>query len=257
MRRSQTTKRVITVALIAADPRVTYISLDAPVRSLSHVTTTTGLQQVRSQRGALGLPDTLDGSGITIALLDSGIDARHKSFSSPNKTKLSQDFAGQNRTDDPWGHGTHVAAIAAGDGAPTSGAYEGIAPGASLLNLRVLNNEGVGTVAGVLSALDWLIANKNTYNVRAVNMILGTAAINSFKDDPICNAVRKQKHYDNLTKPDLVAPGNKVLGQNLLSSSAPAPQTTISGFTFPWTQGLLGDGFAHGFALGDGFAMGD
>src|SRR4029079_10932703 len=122
--------------VIAADPRVIYISLDAPVRTAGHVTTTTGTQQVRSQRSALGLPDTLDGSGITIALLDSGIDTRHKSFSSPNKIKFSKDFTGQNRTDDPWGHGTHVAAIAAGDGAPTSGAYEGIAPGASLLNLR-------------------------------------------------------------------------------------------------------------------------
>jgi serine protease AprX len=48
-----------------------------------------------------------------------------------------------------------------------------------------------GHVAGVLSALDWLISNKGTYNIRVVNMSLGTAAINSYKNDPICNAVRK------------------------------------------------------------------
>ncbi len=43
----------------------------------------------------------------------------------------------------------------------------------------------------MLAALDWLIANKNNYNVRVVNMSLGTPAINSYEDDPICNAVRK------------------------------------------------------------------
>jgi serine protease AprX len=109
----------------------------------------------------------------------------------PARSKFSKDFTGENRTDDPWGHGTHVAAIAAGDGAPTSGAYEGIAPAASLVNLRVLNSQGVGRVSGVLAALDWLIANKGNYGVRVVNMSLGTPAINSYEDDPICNAVRK------------------------------------------------------------------
>jgi subtilisin family serine protease len=43
----------------------------------------------------------------------------------------------------------------------------------------------------VLAALDWLIANKSNYGVRVVNMSLGTPAINSYEDDPICNAVRK------------------------------------------------------------------
>jgi serine protease AprX len=49
----------------------------------------------------------------------------------------------------------------------------------------------VGRVSGVLAALDWLIANKGNYGVRVVNMSLGTPAINSYEDDPICNAVRK------------------------------------------------------------------
>ena len=179
------------VELLATDPNVAYLSLDAPVRSSGHVTTTTGAQQVRAQKSLLGLNPTLDGSGVTIAVLDSGIDNNHKSFATSGKIKFSKDFTGENRTDDPWGHGTHVAAIAAGDGAPTAGAYEGIAPAANLVNLRVLNSQGIGKVSGVLAALDWLMANKNTYSVRVVNMSLGTPAINSYEDDPICNAVRK------------------------------------------------------------------
>lgn len=125
------------VEVLAADPNVAYISLDAPVKSSGHITTTTGAQQVRAQKSLLGLNSTLDGSGVTIAVLDSGIDSKHKSFATTGKIKFNKDFTGENRTDDPWGHGTHVAAIAAGEGAATGGAYEGIAPAANLVNLRV------------------------------------------------------------------------------------------------------------------------
>src|SRR6185295_12605806 len=86
--------------ILAADSNVTYVSLDAPVRSSGHVTTTTGVQQVRAQKNSA----TLDGSGVTIAILDSGIDSKHKSFATPGKIKFSKDFTGENRTDDPWGH---------------------------------------------------------------------------------------------------------------------------------------------------------
>src|SRR5215510_8980099 len=146
------------VQVLATDPSVSYISLDAPVVSSGHITTTTGTQQVRTQKSLLGLDSTPDGSGVTIAVLDSGIDRTHKSLATTGKIKFSKDFTGENRTDDPWGHGTHVAAIAAGDGAPTNGAYEGIAPGATLVNLRVLDSNGLGRVSNVLAALDWLIS---------------------------------------------------------------------------------------------------
>src|ERR1044072_4871478 len=179
------------VQVLATDPDVAYISLDNTVRSSGHITTTAGAQQVRAQKSLLGLNSTLDGSGVTIAVLDSGIDSKHKSFATTGKIKFSKDFTGENRTDDPWGHGTHVASIAAGDGAPTSGAYEGVAPAANLVNLRVLNSQGVGKVSNVLAALDWLMANKGNYGLKVVNMSIGTPAINSYEDDPICNAVRK------------------------------------------------------------------
>ena len=170
------------VEVLATDPSVAYLSLDNPVRSSGHITTTTGATQVRAQKSLLGLNNTLDGFGIKIAVLDSGIDSKHKSFATSGKIKFSKDFTGENRTDDPWGHGTHVAAIAAGDSAPTGGAYEGIAPAANLVNLRVLDSTGAGKVSGVLAALDWLVANKSNYGIKVVNMSLGTPAINSYED---------------------------------------------------------------------------
>ena len=117
------------VEVLAADPDVAYISLDA--RCAAQATSQTPRARSKSARRnrCSVLTPTLDGSGVTIAVLDSGIDSKHKSFATTGKIKFSKDFTGENRTDDPWGHGTHVAAIAAGDGAPTSGAYEGIAPG--------------------------------------------------------------------------------------------------------------------------------
>ncbi len=180
------------VDVLAADSSVAYISLDTQVRSFGHVTTTTGAQQARAQKNALGLSYTLDGSGVNIAILDSGIDTTHKSFTAQaGKVVFSKDFTGENRTDDPYGHGTFVAAVAAGVGTPTGGKYEGVASAANLVNLRVLNSQGVGTVSGILKALDWIMANRLLYNVRVVNMSLGTPAINSYKNDPLCKAVRK------------------------------------------------------------------
>src|SRR6185503_4660621 len=73
------------VEVLASDPDVAYISLDAAVTSSGHVTNTTGTQQVRAQKSLLGLNSTLDGSGITIAVLDSGIDSKHKSFATTGK----------------------------------------------------------------------------------------------------------------------------------------------------------------------------
>src|SRR5712671_4911563 len=69
------------VDVLAADSSVDFVSLDTQVRSFGHLTTTTGAQQVRAQKNALGLSYSLDGSGVNIAILDSGIDITHKSFS--------------------------------------------------------------------------------------------------------------------------------------------------------------------------------
>src|SRR5258707_2738 len=137
---------------------------------------------------------SIDGKGIGIAILDSGVDVNHISLTdggSKARIVFSQDFTGESRTDDPFGHGTHVASIATGNNRVASVAYTGIAPKANVINLRVLNAQGAGTVSSVLSALDWVMLNRAAYNVRVVNMSLGTPAINSYRDDPLCKAVRR------------------------------------------------------------------
>src|SRR6266571_7820762 len=149
---------------------VAYVSLNREVRTLGHVSLTTGADAVRT--GEVSTGNGVDGTGIGIAVLDSGIDPEHRAFldrSNNLRVMASQDFTGEGRTDDPYGHGTHVASIAAGSNRSNSGAYMGIAPKANVINLRVLNAQGAGTVSSVLSALDWVMLNRAAYNVRVVN----------------------------------------------------------------------------------------
>ncbi|HXI61482.1 MAG TPA: S8 family serine peptidase, partial [Pyrinomonadaceae bacterium] len=164
-----------------------YISPDVKLESFGHITATTGVDLVRSQPSGT----TLDGTGIGIAVIDSGIDTGHSSFfNSAGKTRVqfSKDFTTEQLLNaDPYGHGTHVASAALGNYSAT---YQGIAPNANLINLKVLNSQGSGNTSDLLSALNWVLANKATYGIRVVNMSLGAPAISSYKNDPVCRAAR-------------------------------------------------------------------
>src|SRR5262249_1362032 len=96
-----------------------------------------------------------------------------------------------NNTQDRYGHGTFVASLVAGRGDVANGAYEGVAPGSSLLNLRVLDEDGTGTASSTIAAIDWCVVNKNTYNIRVMNLSLGTVAKDTSRTDPLCLAVRR------------------------------------------------------------------
>jgi len=118
---------------LAARPDVAYVTPDRKVGHLGHITATTGADLVRTTNGTT--TSGLDGTGIGIAVLDSGIDASHKAFldkSNNLRIVYSQDFTGEGRTDDPYGHGTHVASLAAGNGRISNAQYAGVAPNANL-----------------------------------------------------------------------------------------------------------------------------
>ena len=69
--------------------------------------------------------------------------------------------------------------------------YQGIAPEAKIIALRVLDNEGKGTTAKLIEAINWVYTNRTRYNIRVVNLSLGTPAIESYTTDPLCVAVRR------------------------------------------------------------------
>jgi serine protease AprX len=88
-----------------------------------------------------------------------------------------------------------TARIIAGLSSPArsvTGAYAGgVSPGAHLVNVRVLGDEGVGLTSGVIAGLDWVIANRTRYGIRIVNLSLGHGVSAPCALDPLCSSVQR------------------------------------------------------------------
>jgi len=121
----------------------------------------------------------IDGRGETIVFLDTGIDVNHPFFGGDangdgidDRIVYQWDFADRDPdASDRAGHGSHVASVAASQ----DGRYVGVAPGASIIELKVFGDDGRGSFASVEQALEWVIQNAALFNVVAVNMSLGDA----------------------------------------------------------------------------------
>ncbi|MEQ1913361.1 MAG: S8 family serine peptidase, partial [Vicinamibacterales bacterium] len=172
---------------MAQDPDLDHLSADAVVRSSSIITESIGADQVLAGVGSL---PPLSGKGVGVALIDSGIDPRHAALA--NRVIFTKDFIGGNGAD-AWGHGTHVGALIAGRAGQTADTadYQGVAPGARLINLRVLDGTGAGKASDVIQAIDWAIANRKQFDIRVINLSLGAPVVQSYKDDPLCEAVER------------------------------------------------------------------
>ena len=178
--------RRVDVDRLSADPDVEFIAPDRVVRPTMD----------RSRAAVMATNATnrtgLDGRGITVAVIDSGISATNGALGSggTNQVLYQKSFIPNvTSTADEYGHGTHVASIIAGQGMGSVESYRGMADGAGVLNLRVLDKDGAGKDSYVIAALNWVVANKATYNIRVVNLSLGRPVYGSYKVDPLCLAV--------------------------------------------------------------------
>ena len=175
----------VALPLLAALPEVSYVSPNRKLEPLLDNTAAAVNAQAAWQSG-------WDGAGIGIAVIDSGI-SDHPDIH--GRVVFSEDFVGAG-TNDLYGHGEHVAGIAAGNGASSTCSictrtFRGTAPKANLINLRVLDQNGSGTDSAVLKAIDRAIAFSLLYNIRVINLSLGRAVFESYTKDPLCQAVER------------------------------------------------------------------
>jgi subtilisin family serine protease len=137
------------------------IMLDGPVRA--------SLDRSVPQIGAPSAWSAgLTGKGVTVAVVDSGIDVTHPDLA--DAVIASQDFTGSSSgPDDQYGHGTHVASIVTGSGAGHRRGYSGVAPDATLLNAKVLDDDGLGSESTIIAGMEWAA----THGAKVVNVSLG------------------------------------------------------------------------------------
>src|SRR5215467_9282909 len=143
----------------------------------------------------------LTGKGIGVAVIDSGITSWHDDLT--NKTSKLFPYGNQRVAKfvdfvngrmlpyDDNGHGTHVAGIIAGNGYDSLGQKAGIAPDANIVSLKVLDQDGKGTISNIIAALNWIATNGAAYNVRVVNMSVGAGVYESYWTDPLTLACKK------------------------------------------------------------------
>jgi serine protease AprX len=137
------------------------------------------------------------GKGIGVAVVDSGIaphpDLAGRIVAAVDFTSAPTDPSSSTQAlvvpADPGGHGTHVAGLIAGDGTASGGAYTGVAPGANLIDVRVITAQGTTTASMLIRGLQWVLANRYTYNIRVVNISAGGKTTTSYRDDPLAAAV--------------------------------------------------------------------
>ena len=222
------------VAAIAARSDVQGVSPNRlTARTASALEAVTGALNLRSYNGNSANYSGLDGSGVGIAVLDSGIGWSHLNLMasdgktprvaravdfqktgdatlvgakdwtpgvdaaaalSPASAALADyeakiDTTGKNRND-LYGHGTHVASVAAGRSGNQAKASAGLAPGARLYDVKVLDGNGYGQMSDVIAGIDWVIYHAREYNIRVLNLSLAADSTETWQTDPLARAAR-------------------------------------------------------------------
>jgi serine protease AprX len=246
------------ILALAADKHVTAITADARVRLSALAAPTnekwpfvTGVQKYWASGTNPAAP------AATIAVVDSGIDATRPEFAGRIAADVNLTTLPGNSPGDGRGHGTFVAGIAAGDLAGHTGA----APGAKIVSLDVMDDQGMARTSDVIAAADWILANKAKYDIRVANFSLHSSVANSFMYDPLDKAVERlwfnnvvvvvaSGNYGSPTGPSGVpyAPGNDPFVITVGASDTGRSVSTNDDVAAPWS--------AYGYTL-DGFAKPD
>lgn len=176
-------------------PLIRWISLDAPLvkTNCEDCIDTTNLASYYVQ--AIGADTlwnqtpSLQGQGITVAVIDSGIDDGHQDLADSNgMTRVIANVnlsSATNNLRDKYGHGTHIAGIIGGNGYHSDGKYIGVAPKVGLISVKVCDDQGEATTSDLVDGLQWILENKDNHNIRVVNLSLNSTIAESYHTSPL------------------------------------------------------------------------
>jgi subtilisin len=154
------------LARVKADARVAYVSADGVARTAAQ-TLPTGINRIDGESSTTASGNGGGAVNVAVAVIDTGIDLDHPDLNVVGGRNCSTGKS----FDDGNGHGTHVAGtIAAKDDA---NGVVGVAPGAPLYAVRVLNNAGSGSWSSIICGVDWVTANAASKGIKVANMSLG------------------------------------------------------------------------------------
>jgi serine protease AprX len=183
-------------------------------------------------RAAAGAQGDLTGAGVDVALIDSGV-LGVAALDGPRKLVRGPDFSEDAfdpdlRGYDAFGHGSHMAGVIAGNDPETG--FQGIAPGARLVSVKVAGADGVTSLIRVLLALDWVRRNRdsNGLHIRVLNLSFGVDARRSYVREPLAYAA-EQLWKGGVTV--VAAAGNKADGTGSLDLPAADPFLLAVGAT--------------------------
>ncbi|MGB8693745.1 MAG: S8 family serine peptidase, partial [Steroidobacteraceae bacterium] len=137
------------------------------------------------------------GNGVTVAVLDSGVwyswNNVKNDMNGNNKILAEYDAIASKvaHAPDDYGHGSHIASIIGSPDISINGEPQGIAPMAKLVSVKAFDVNGSSSYATVLNGLNWILANRATYNIRVLNLSFGAPPQSYYWNDPINQAVMK------------------------------------------------------------------
>ena len=173
------------LSTLASRADVRSVALDRRVQgAMERTSATVGASRVRE---ALGF----DGTGVGVAIIDSGVANWHDDLGSDRVVHFADFVTHLPQAHDDYGHGTHVAGIIAGSGYDSGGARRGVAPGASLIVLKVLDGAGDGYISNVIAAMDYVVEHRARFNIRVLNLSVAAGVYESYTTDPFTLAAKR------------------------------------------------------------------
>jgi serine protease AprX len=221
-----------TALKLATNPKVRWMSLNTTVESSKGKPVKINIENEIAPSNyfldTLGVRPVwgmgLQGQGISVAVIDSGTN-REKDLqvdpyrAKPDSRVLKQLTFNSNagHENDATGHGTHVAGIIGGSGYRSDGLYAGIAPQVNFISLKISDESGMAYESDAIAAMQWVLENKDKYNIRVVNLSVNSTQESSYHASPL-DAAAEILWFNGIVV--VASVGNKGLGGGYTTANA-------------------------------------